>query len=97
MKALPVTQFIESQTACEDSVVVKVEDQHILISGFDDGVVCMLNMTKQKGVSMRRPFFKLGNKDAQNLDDGVYNQWDEQSYEHSDSIISVETNASEST
>ncbi len=46
---------------------------------------------------MRRPVFKLGTKDAQNLDDGVYNHWDEQSYEHSDSIISVEANASEST
>ena len=94
---LPSMQSFESQTACADSTIVKVVDQHYLVQGFDDGVVCLLNLTKKKGCSIKRPVFKAGNSDASKLDDGVYTQWDEQSYEHADSIISVEANQAEST
>ena len=43
-KQLPQTQFFESQTGCGDSVVLKIDGQAFLVSGFDDGVVCLLNL-----------------------------------------------------
>lgn len=81
--------------------MVKVDGQLYLVSGFDDGVVTLLEMKKLNGVSMKRPVFSTKSKDnetnAQALDQGTYDQWHEQAYEHSDSIISVDASAAEST
>ena len=41
---LPQIQFFESQTACGDSTVVKVKGKMYLISGFDDGVLCLMDL-----------------------------------------------------
>ena len=69
-----------------------------MVSGFDDGVVCLLDLAKLNGQSLRRPVFQTrSNDDAQPLDQGVYDLWHEQAYEHADSIISVEATAAEVT
>ena len=95
---LPQMQFFESQTACGDSTVVKVKGKMYLISGFDDGVLCLMDLQRQKGESVKRPVFQThsdGNATA--LDSGVYDSWNEQAWEHSDSIISVEASQTETT
>ena len=98
-KTLPTTQFFESQTACGDSAIVKVEGKLYMVSGFDDGVICLIEMHKMNGASMERPVVsnKKGDKMPEPLNEGIYEQWHEQAYEHCDSIISVEANAAEST
>ena len=70
-----------------------------MVSGFDDGVICLMDLEKLNGQSLRRPVFQTRSNDdvAQHLDQGVYDQWHEQAYEHSDSIISVEATAAEET
>ena len=69
-----------------------------LLSGFDDGVICLQDLGKMKGNSVHRPVFQTrqGDDEAQALDQGSYDQWHEAVYEHPDSIISVETSAPES-
>ena len=52
---LPQLQSYESQTACGDSTMVRVEGKLFLISGFDDGVVCLLEMSRLNGESIKRP------------------------------------------
>ena len=58
------TQFFESQTACSDSVIVRVgpsngstSSKTFLVSGFDDGVVCMLNLSKLGKRNLHRRIF----------------------------------------
>jgi WD40 repeat protein len=93
---LPETQFFESQTACGDSTVVKVDGKHYLISGFDDGVLTLMDLQKTNGKSVKRPVFQTrSDSEANTLDQQGYDQFHEQAYEHPDSIISVEANSSE--
>lgn len=46
---MPSSQFFESQTACADSTVVKKDGALFLVSGFDDGVVTLVDLSKTKG------------------------------------------------
>lgn len=70
---VPATQFFESQSACGDSVIVKVEEKHYLVSGFDDGVVCLVDLAKTKGKSIYKPVFKTEHDSgAAQLDQGSY-------------------------
>ena len=55
MRVLPAAQFFESQTACGDSVIVKVEGKLYMVSGFDDGVICLIEMHRMNGESLIRP------------------------------------------
>ena len=95
---LPSAQFFEALTACGDSTVVKLGGKHFLISGFDDGVVGLLDLQNTAGKSIKRSVYK-DSKDAgpQPLDQGLYEEWDETSFEHSDSVVSVEANVAEGT
>ena len=76
---LPTQQFFESQTACGDSVVVKVANKIYLVSGFDDGVICLQDLTLMKSKNIIRPVFQTrqGEDEAQALDQGIYDQWHE--------------------
>lgn len=58
---VPAMQFFESQTACGDSTIVKVEGKHYLVSGFDDGVVCLVDLARTNGKSVYKPVFKTEN------------------------------------
>ena len=78
--------------------MVKVEGKMYLIAGFDDGVVCLLEMQRLEGRSFKRATYQKshnGDNDdqPQSLYENNYDQWHEQSYEHPDSIISVEATA----
>ena len=50
-----------------------------MVSGFDDGVVCLLDLERLRGQSLRRQVFQTrSNEDvAQPLDQGTYDQWHE--------------------
>ena len=54
MHSLPELQSFESPSTCGDSVMVKVEGKMYLIAGFDDGVVCLLEMHRLNGQSFVR-------------------------------------------
>lgn len=71
---MPSSQVFESQTACVDSTIVKVDSKHYLVAGFDDGVVCLVDLAKTKGKSIRKPVFKTENDSGMvgNLDQGQY-------------------------
>lgn len=79
--------------------MVKVDGKLYMVSGFDDGVVCLLEMHRMNGESLKRPIVpKKGTQSPEPIADlGVYDQWHEQAFEHADSIISVEASAPEST
>ena len=96
-KGVTETQCFETQTACGDSVIVRVggesESRPYLVAGFDDGVVCLLDLQKQENRSIKRPLVSKSDSSAAHLDQGSYDAFDEQAYEHPDSIISVEANS----
>ena len=54
MHSLPELQSFESPSTCGDSVMVKVEGKMYLIAGFDDGVICLLEMHRLNGQSFVR-------------------------------------------
>ena len=59
--------------------------------GFDDGAVCLLNLDSCQGKSFRRPIFKKESPNAEQLSGLPYDQFDESTFEHADSIVSIET------
>ena len=77
--------------------MVKVGGKPYLIAGFDDGVICLVDLQLTKGNSLRRPVFKTNNDKVSTSFEGPYDHFQESTYEHPDSIISVEANAAEST
>ena len=68
-----------------------------MVAGFDDGVICLVDLQLSKGNSLRRPVFKMNNDKVSSSFEGPYDHFHESAYEHADSIISVETNAAENT
>ena len=63
MHALPELQSFESPSTCADSVMVKVEGKLYLVAGFDDGVVCLLEMNRLNGQSFVRVVYQKSHND----------------------------------
>ena len=66
------------------------------MAGFNDGALCLLDLSAHKGQSYRRPIFKTKNENDDNgtdQQDDPYSQFMETSFEHSDSIVAVESNS----
>ena len=70
-ESLLASQTFESEAACSDSVVIKADGRLFLISGFDDGVVCLLDLEKTGGASTKRQVYR-DNKNAAPLGQGQY-------------------------
>ena len=69
-----------------------------LAAGFNDGALCLLDLSAHKGQSYRRPIFKTssdGDEHEGNQQNDPYTQFQETSFEHSDTIVSVEINPME--
>ena len=72
-ESLLASQTFESEAACCDSSVVKADGRLLLISGFDDGVVCLLDLEKTGGASFKRQIYQdKGNQGAVPLGQGQY-------------------------
>jgi WD40 repeat protein len=81
----------------EDSAVVKVGGQTFLVSGFNDGALCLLDLSARKGQSYRKPVFKTDKaRDADEVDN-PYSQFTETSFEHADTMVSVDANRDDPT
>ena len=49
--------------AVSDSAVVKIGGQTYLAAGFNDGALCLLDLSARRGQSYRKPVFKTSNGD----------------------------------
>jgi len=87
---------VETSYGVTDSCYVKASDTNeYLAVGLEDGTVHLFDLTRNAGKSYQKPVFKTkkAKKDAEDLDETTYKQFAETSYEHSDSVVSVEASA----
>ena len=87
-------RFIESSVAVSDCAIARHGDKLILVAGFNDGALCLTNLSdKAHQQNKVKPIFQTIKNDGSGSKEDPYGtQWSETSFEHADTIVSVDHN-----